>query len=184
MRQTPAAAVLLLAALLDRPAADARKSLRWYIDNLPRVQPFLLGDNPAGTLNTSVKVSDITSGVYECCNAPMGAIGSDGVLHFAEPTLPSPPWNVSAFASASVDTYMSLSLQGDRRPGKPQPCNISGGPAGCWTAGDSCNAALGRVDAFADEVMGLIEAYGLTPAPPEHPTPILPTLTHGHPVVT
>ena len=96
--------------------ADARKSLRWYIDNVPRVESFLIGANP-GWLNTTVNVSDITSGVYTCCNGL--PISMDGVLKFS----PVAPWNVSLFASKGVEMYASLALASN--------CSESGTPAGC-----------------------------------------------------
>jgi hypothetical protein len=41
-------------------------------------------------------------------------------------------------------------------------CSATGTPAGCWTAGVTCNAALARVDDFATEVVAWLEAYSLT----------------------
>ena len=96
--------------------ADAKKSLRWYIDNVPRVETFLLGANP-GLLNTSANVSDITSNVYTCCNGL--PISQDGVLKFN----PIAPWNATLFAAKDVAMYATLALASN--------CSASGTPAGC-----------------------------------------------------
>jgi hypothetical protein len=44
-RSAAVAVLLLLAGGRPQPGAAA-KSLRWYIDNVPRVEGFLLGGNP------------------------------------------------------------------------------------------------------------------------------------------
>ena len=65
----------------------------------------------------------------------------DGVLKFA----PTAPWNASSFAASGVAMYASLALASN--------CSVSGAPTGCWSMGDSCNAALARADAFSAEVL-------------------------------
>jgi hypothetical protein len=60
--------------------------------------------------------------------------------------------NVSAFAH--LDMYHTLDIEAN--------CSATGTPAGCWTAGVTCNAALARVDDFATEVVAWLEAYSLT----------------------
>jgi hypothetical protein len=66
----------------------------------------------------------------------------DGVLEFS----PTAPWNVTLFAANDVAMYASVALANN--------CSETGGtPAGCWSMGDSCTAALARVDAFSTEVL-------------------------------
>ena len=40
-------------------------------------------------------------------------------------------------------------------------CSATGEPAGCWSVGQTCNAALARVDDFASELLAFLEAYDL-----------------------
>ena len=62
-------------------------------------------------------------------------------------------FKVTAGYGAAFDQYVSLSLGAN--------CSATGTPAGCWSAGATCRAALARGDAFANDVMKLIGDYGL-----------------------
>ena len=42
-----------------------------------------------------------------------------------------------------------------------QNCSATNPDPDCWTPGDTCEAALARVDDFGTELLGWIEAYGL-----------------------
>ena len=144
-------ALLLAAALAGggSPAAPAappsKKQLRWYMGNPAEFETFLLGSNPEQYLNFTGAVSDITGGVYQCCNGetilPNGSLSAYNAS--------SPPWNTTAYAP--LDMYKTLVIS--------QNCSASGEPAGCWTAGDTCNNALARVDDFAAELLTWLEAY-------------------------
>lgn len=146
-----AALILLVTWLPDNLAMaavkPAKKQLRWYMGNPAEVQQFLTGENAHHYLNFTEDVSDITGGVYQCCQGqtilPNGSLSSYNASR--------PPWNLTAFAH--LDMYHILSITTN--------CSASGTPAGCWTAGDTCQAALKRADDFADELMTFLEAYNL-----------------------
>ena len=60
----------------------------WAASGDPGLQPFLLGSNPQHWANTSLPVSDITTGVLQCC-AGLG-INLTGHLLEVYPTCTSP----------------------------------------------------------------------------------------------
>eukprot|EP01047_Picozoa_sp_COSAG01_P053598 COSAG01_NODE_5762_length_4048_cov_3.069385_3_plen_254_part_00 len=115
--------------------------------NPAEVQDFLVGANSEHFLNFTGNVSDITGGIYQCCNGetilPNGSLSAYNAS--------SPPWNITAFAH--LDMYKTLVIY--------QNCSASGTPAGCWTAGDTCNAALARVDDFTTELVDWLDAYSM-----------------------
>ena len=141
-----AAAATWIAAAGGPTGATAlpRKQLRWYIGNVPRVQDFLLGgpgSNPSGWLNTTLGLgAPITGGVYQCCHGV--DIQPNGTLKGYPFNASKPPWNVTAFASADIDMYYTIT------PGGKDPGAIT-------------KAALARADAFAMELLNLTLAYGL-----------------------
>ncbi len=178
LRVTLLAALILLLAMAASSAKPAKKQLRWYLfsaeclgemqsadpfrdtalliraihrsrymGNPAEVQEFLTGENTNHYLNFTEDVSDITGGVYQCCQGqtilPNGSLSSYNASH--------PPWNLTAYSH--LDMYHILSITTN--------CSAAGAPAGCWTAGDTCQAALSRVDDFADELMAFLEAYSL-----------------------
>eukprot|EP00039_Didymoeca_costata_P004867 m.76723 g.76723 ORF g.76723 m.76723 type:complete len:346 (+) comp12574_c0_seq3:162-1199(+) len=124
------------------------KQLRWYIGDPIRVAPLLNGSNPDQWLNTSLSVSEFTGGIYQCCNGFV--LQADGTIRpFSQN---GSGWD-KIYPPAQVDMFVSLSLQ--------QNCSATGTPSGCWSASDTCNAALSRVDNFTQEVLELIHAYNL-----------------------
>ena len=145
--------LLLLASLLaagsSTGGATVKKQLRWYVGDPDRISDFLLGDNPRGLLNTSAKVSDITGGVYTCCNHPF--IESDGTLEKSALDANTSMWNTTKWAG--LDMYATLALTAN--------CSVTGTPAGCWSMGDSCNAALARVDDFTTSILNFMELNDL-----------------------
>ena len=148
----PPILLLLVAALgflcpTTAGGGKGKKQLRWYLGNPAEVQEYMTGSNTEHYLNSSADVSDITGGVYQCCNGQ--EILANGSL--SPYNASAPPWNLTAFAN--LDMYHTLSIVGN--------CSASGTPAGCWTVGDSCSAALSRVDDFTEEIMGWLDAYQL-----------------------
>ena len=140
--------LLLLLPLLFTGAAGGagtvKKQLRWYSGSPERIADLLLGDNPRGLLNTTEKVSDITGGVYLCCNHPF--IESDGTLEKLYAAKNNTLWNITQWTS--LDMYATLALA--------RNCSDKGTPKGCWSMGDSCNAALARVDDFTASILDLM----------------------------
>ena len=141
--------VLLLVLLFTGAATGGgggtkAQQLRWYVGSPEHIEDFLLGDNPRGLLNTSAKVSDITGGFYLCCNHPF--IESDGTLEKLYAAKNNTLWNTTKWAS--LDTYATLALA--------RNCSDTGTPKGCWSMGDSCNAALARVDDFTASILDLM----------------------------
>ena len=142
--------MIFAAAMVVATAAAAseapKKQLRWYVGNPDRIAGYLLGSNPDHLLNSSTVVSDITGGIYQCCNSIK--IAKDGTLG---PPGTKPPWNATAFRA--LDMYMTFAME--------QNCSASGTPQGCWSVGQTCRAALARGDAFRQEVLAIAEAYDL-----------------------
>ena len=92
-------------------------------------------------------VSDITGGIYQCCNGH--TIQANGSLTSYNAS--DPPWNTSAFSA--LDMYQTLVIY--------QNCSAKNTDPDCWTPGDTCEQALARVDDFGEELLGMIEAYKL-----------------------
>jgi hypothetical protein len=124
-----------------------RKQLRWYLGNPAEVQEYMTGANTEHYLNDSAPVSDITGGIYQCCNGQsILANGSLGPYNAS-----AHPWNLTAFAH--LEMYHTLSIYGN--------CSATGTPAGCWSVGQTCSNALARAEGFTTEIMGWLDAYQL-----------------------
>ena len=137
--------------------------------------PFLLGSNPHRWGNTSLSVSDITTGVLQCCSGLVINI-TDHLLE----AYPSQTWlhQYDAYAAASMAAYIDI----DPAEGEHERANATvgepGGPAiglncsnpptaaemkkGCITPADICSAALARKEAFADEVLAFVLSRNVT----------------------
>ena len=159
MRLPPALLLLLLVGAATAGASPpdsggttrqqraVRKQLRWYLGNPAEVQEYMTGANTHRYLNDSAPVSDITGGIYQCCNG-QSILANGSLGHY---NASAPPWNLSAFAH--LEMYLTLTIDGN--------CSASGTPAGCWSVGQTCSNALARADDFTAEIVGWLDAYRL-----------------------
>ena len=141
MRVVPAGLLLLLSAAAGQQAAPARRQLRWYLGDAPRVDSILLHDNPNGWLGTNVSLAaPITGGIYQCCHG--NAITTNGTLSY------SPTMNASAYygnlSRAGIDTFYTVT----------HSCGQDLGKCAC--------PAFARADAFAQELLQWVERWNLT----------------------
>ena len=70
--------LLALACVLPQQATaplGGRRGIEWATSGSHSLEPFLLGSNPQHWANTTKPVSDITTGVLQCC-AGLGATAS------------------------------------------------------------------------------------------------------------
>jgi hypothetical protein len=162
-------AALALACCLLPPqvAAPGRRGIEWATGGAPALQPFLLGSNPEHWANTSQPVSDITTGVLQCC----AGLGINLTGHLLE-VYPSQTQldMYTPFAQRGVEVYIDI----DPAEGEHERANATVGEPGglavglncsnpptptqkhCVTPGDICSAALARKEAFAAEVLAFV----------------------------
>ena len=116
------------------------------------------GANPGHWGNTSLAVSDITTGILQCCSALV--VNRTGHL-LVEYISQVNPGVFDNYTRAGLEVYVDIDpAEGEDEPGTPGPAfglNCSNPPTpdqkNCVTPGDICNAALSRKDAFAAEVL-------------------------------
>eukprot|EP01043_Picozoa_sp_COSAG02_P057745 COSAG02_NODE_7064_length_3201_cov_43.745003_3_plen_389_part_00 len=175
-RRATCIATVTACLLLPRPSTPSgrKRGIEWAAGNgESTLHPFLLGSNPQHWANTSLAVSDFTTGVMQCC----AGLGINLTGHLLE-VYPSQTQlqMYTPFIQRGMEVYIDI----DPAEGEHERANASvgqpGGPAiglncsnpptatqkHCVTPGDICNAALARKEGFAEEVLAFVLSRNVT----------------------
>jgi hypothetical protein len=164
-----------------KPQIIAKRGIQWAVGTvgqggLADPAPFLLGPNPHKWGNTSLSVSDITTGILQCCSGMV--INISGHLLEAYPSQTG-LHQYNAYAEAGMAVFIDIDpAEGEHEranatvgePGGPViGLNCSNPPAAaekkrghCVTPADICSAALARKEAFAGEVLAFVLSRNVT----------------------
>ena len=148
---------------------SGRRGIHWAVGAASDDADFLLGSNSQHWANTSGPVSDITTGILQCCSAVV--VNRTGHL-LVEYHSQMAPGIFEPYRARGMAVYVDIDpAEGEDEPGTPGPAlglNCSNPPTaaeeelGCVTPGDICNAALARKHAFAAEVLALTIDFDIT----------------------
>ena len=132
------------------------------------VPDFLLGSNPHRWANTSLRVSDITTGILQCCSGLVVNISGHLLIEYPEGEIA--PHVFDAYTARGLEVFVDVDpAEGEFEAGTPRPAiglNCSNPPTAdqhdCTTPADICAAALARKEAFAAEVLAFTLEWGVS----------------------
>jgi hypothetical protein len=142
-----------------------RRGIYWAVGDVTArgpasVSDFLLGTNKGHWANTSESVSNITTGILQCCSSVV-INGTGHLLNLLTSELT--PGAFQSYRDKDIDVFVDIgALQGGGG------LNCSNVPASgaknssCVTPANICGAALARKDAFAEEVLALVAEYNVS----------------------
>ena len=148
------ALAISLAAPTPAPRLAGAKELRWYVGQPSYVASILApgATNPRHLLNTSLAFGDVSRALYQCCE--FSYILPSGSLHNTGYATPAGWAKATAAYGPGVEWFATIALTTNcSQAAQPQQA--------CWSAGDTCRAALRRGPAFTAELMAFLQAYDL-----------------------